>query len=318
MPIRIGIAITADQIDAVQRLRHRVFIEQEAKFAPRPDGRVTDGYDTLPATVNFIAGDGGAVVGGLRLTRPSDAGLPTDHWGDFSAALPPGCTSLAAGSLLCVDRSHREDARVFVGLVGMAQVWMLTHGITHVVGLFNPAVEPIFVGTGGHRAGEPFWHEDLGVPAVPIVIDLGTVIPRVQEFVARQRVDHFLQSFDREFAGAGEILVRKGDTTDTAYVVIDGRVAVSAGEDEAPLAELGPGQIFGELASLTAQPRTANVTALTDVDLMVVEREALLGALGDPANARRLLQIVAERLASTSASMLPAVLDHGLAPAASF
>ena len=42
---------------------------------------------------------------------------------------------------------------------------------------------------------------------------------------------------------------------------------------EIQLKELERGEMFGELALLTVRPRTANVTAATDVDLMVINKE---------------------------------------------
>lgn len=77
---------------------------------------------------------------------------------------------------------------------------------------------------------------------------------------------------------AGAAVVTEGDQGDRFYVVARGRLAVSHGSDV--VRELGEGGWFGELALLRAVARTATVTALTDVELYGLEREAFLSAVG--------------------------------------
>jgi CRP-like cAMP-binding protein len=75
-------------------------------------------------------------------------------------------------------------------------------------------------------------------------------------------------------------------------------VAVTLGEKRVELARLGRGETFGELALLTSRPRSADVVALTDVDLMVLDRPVFQAQLqSDPEVAVRLLEILGTRLA---------------------
>ena len=62
----------------------------------------------------------------------------------------------------------------------------------------------------------------------------------------------------------------------TAYVIADGEVGISvgAGDTFTQVSVLGTGQVFGELALLTSRPRTANAVARSDVDVMVIDRDA--------------------------------------------
>jgi len=67
----------------------------------------------------------------------------------------------------------------------------------------------------------------------------------------------------RTFA-ANAILINEGDTTDSLYIVLSGRVKVYASSDdgrEVVLTEYGPGEYFGEL-SIDGARRSASIKAL--------------------------------------------------------
>ena len=59
----------------------------------------------------------------------------------------------------------------------------------------------------------------------------------------------------------GEKIVGKGDTGDSLYVVLDGRVEARSGEKV--LAKLGKGKFFGEIALFDKQPRSADIIAVS-------------------------------------------------------
>jgi len=76
-----------------------------------------------------------------------------------------------------------------------------------------------------------------------------------------------------------------------------GRLRVTV--DGAAAGELGPGDSFGEIALLRDVPRTATVTALTDVDLLTLERDEFITAVtGHPESAEAAHAAIANRLAS--------------------
>ncbi|MBC2858769.1 cation:proton antiporter [Stappia sp. 28M-7] len=71
------------------------------------------------------------------------------------------------------------------------------------------------------------------------------------------------------FAVPGELLIRKGERGDTAYFISSGAVEVIT---EHVRVRLGRGDVFGEIALLTGQPRTADVRALGYCNLLVLSR----------------------------------------------
>ncbi|MFN7145623.1 MAG: serine/threonine-protein kinase, partial [Myxococcota bacterium] len=76
--------------------------------------------------------------------------------------------------------------------------------------------------------------------------------------------------FERRAFPADTEIVREGDAADAAYILVEGTVEVR--QNGGPIAELGPGEIFGEAALLTGGTRTASVIALTDVVARVLTR----------------------------------------------
>jgi CRP/FNR family cyclic AMP-dependent transcriptional regulator len=111
---------------------------------------------------------------------------------------------------------------------------------------------------------------------------------------------------------AGRTLVSQGTTTTSVYFVLVGRLQVmlfSAGGREIILRDLPEGEMFGELAAIDGQPRSATIVALSDCTLASANAAAFRSAVSeDPESAlwlaRRLsLQIrdLTERLFERSA-----------------
>ncbi|WP_204163498.1 cyclic nucleotide-binding domain-containing protein [Nocardioides gilvus] len=98
----------------------------------------------------------------------------------------------------------------------------------------------------------------------------------------------------------GDVLFHEGDSGDKLYIVLDGKVKLgrsAADGRENLLAVMGPGQMFGELSLFDPGPRSATVTAVTDVAFASLSHEDLLRWLdGRPMVARSLLNQLAGRL----------------------
>jgi CRP-like cAMP-binding protein len=78
-----------------------------------------------------------------------------------------------------------------------------------------------------------------------------------------------------------------------------------------PVREMGPGEVFGELSLITSRPRSANVVALTDVDLMVLEREAFHAQITEnPQVALNLLAMLGQRLMTVTDRLQDTTNDY--------
>jgi CRP-like cAMP-binding protein len=77
---------------------------------------------------------------------------------------------------------------------------------------------------------------------------------------------------------AGALVIREGEPGNAFFFVASGQLRVFATDGlgrETELARLGEHAVFGEMALLSAQPRSASVSCLTEVDLLEVGRQAL-------------------------------------------
>ena len=101
-------------------------------------------------------------------------------------------------------------------------------------------------------------------------------------------------SLGERHAAAGEVIVRQGDDGDLVYVIAQGRVTVT--RDGELLRELGPAEVFGELALILDVPRTATVTATEPVELRTLGRERFLATVtGNQLSHEALRRLVAAR-----------------------
>ena len=80
-------------------------------------------------------------------------------------------------------------------------------------------------------------------------------------------------SFEEVEVPAGQDVFAKGDYGSSMYVVARGRVRVH--DQDRELAVIGPRGVFGELAALDPELRSATITALEDALLLRLEYEAL-------------------------------------------
>ncbi len=105
------------------------------------------------------------------------------------------------------------------------------------------------------------WHDSAvdahDLEKVPLFADL--------RHKDRERIARWADSVDLP---AGYSLLREGRFPHEFFIVLEGQVEVT--KDGAPLATLGPGDFFGEIALLEDERRTATVIASTPVRVAVM------------------------------------------------
>ena len=111
---------------------------------------------------------------------------------------------------------------------------------------------------------------------------------------------------DRRFR-RGQTIFQRGDNGSSLMAVLRGRVrisSVSADGKEVTLNVISPGEIFGELALLDGEPRSADATSIEDTTLLVVERRHFLPFLCKNEDLiLRLFAMLCSRLRRTSMAL---------------
>ena len=99
----------------------------------------------------------------------------------------------------------------------------------------------------------------------------------------------------------GQRVIRQGDEGDTFYIVQEGSCVAHVEKDgrEHPIARLRAGDIIGEIALLTGEPRTAHVDAETNVKLWSMSRAQFDALCKERPDLRSFLgELVSDRLSS--------------------
>jgi CRP-like cAMP-binding protein len=91
-----------------------------------------------------------------------------------------------------------------------------------------------------------------------------------------------LELLDSEDAPAGTCIVRQDEPGDSMYLLVSGRAQVIHHKDgrDVALAELKPGEFFGEIALVDQGPRSADVEAITDCRLFKITQAAISAIAG--------------------------------------
>ena len=115
------------------------------------------------------------------------------------------------------------------------------------------------------------------------------MLSTIEKILLLKSVEFFLDYGRRRPRGTGRLanevsvktggrIVEKGKIESTMYLIASGRVRYTRA---GTLAELGRGSVFGELAALDPQPRTADVTALSDVVLLKIDNATLVDLMAE-------------------------------------
>ncbi len=221
----------------------------------------------------------------------------------------------------CVKSGHPLDAVVCARLVEATSGTPAEEIVSALVAMYGRGVGAL--GKMAARIAPP--GADTPVPAPP---DLR--VPPAPSFVAEaaQRALHCLDGFDdfpealhaipllseltdqgfRRVLSAllvkrlpdGEMIIREGEPGTSFFFLAGGEVRVfstdSLGQQN-DLARLHEGSLFGEMALISSQPRTASVAVVGEADLLEITREALAGIAGELAQvAAALDKFTRERL----------------------
>lgn len=122
-------------------------------------------------------------------------------------------------------------------------------------------------------------------------IDLFSQIPG-------EDLSQIAQITDEVLFEEGDEVFHEGDPGDTLYFVIGGKVRIHQGGEE--LAVLGEKQVFGEMALLDSEPRSASASAIADLTLLKIHRDDFNEILAEKSEiAQGIIKVLTRRLRNT-------------------
>ena len=128
----------------------------------------------------------------------------------------------------------------------------------------------------------------------------------IEKVIALKRAAVFAQVPDEALAelatcleeveySAGQTVFQKGDLGDCLYVIVDGGIRIHDGDRT--LNDLHAGEVFGEMAALDAEPRSASATASEDTLLLRLDQEPLYEIMEDRIEvARGIIRVLSRHL----------------------
>jgi CRP/FNR family cyclic AMP-dependent transcriptional regulator len=106
-------------------------------------------------------------------------------------------------------------------------------------------------------------------------------------------------NIDSRFFKAGSTIFREGEEAHELFVIKSGDVRIQIGNRT--VSELSADHIFGEMALIDNQPRSASAIAVTDVELVPVSEKQFLFLVGQtPYFALKVMRVLAQRLRATN------------------
>jgi serine/threonine-protein kinase len=130
----------------------------------------------------------------------------------------------------------------------------------------------------------------------------------------RHELERFLRGggFQTQRFTAGSVIIREHELGAAAYIITQGRCDASKFEAgrSVSLRTMGPGDLFGEMAILASTPRTATVTAIDDVSVLTISREALEEWLALDSWMGTLVRSMAERFRDVDAQLTQQRRSH--------
>ena len=259
-----------------------------------------------------------ALVGRRRLSSPFGfgivlLGLPLALLGIFPdppialvllAIVGVGNTIVDVAGLTLLQRSVADDvlARVFGVLESLIVATLGIGAILAPLLIVLLGIRGALIATGALLPvlAALFWRRlatvDAAAAAPGPELELLRSVPMFAPLPAAT-IEHLAGSLVPARFAAGSVIFRQADAGDRFYVVADGELEVSI--DGRSARTLGPGDYFGEIALLRDVPRTATVTARSDVEAYALERDEFIGAVtGHAPSAEAADAVIGARLGS--------------------
>lgn len=108
---------------------------------------------------------------------------------------------------------------------------------------------------------------------LPAILDVMNLNVFFAVFSEKNKLQNFIGHYENNFYRKGEVVVTAGDRGECLFVIVEGEADIFYPGRELSVAVLKEGDIFGEIALLTDEPRSATVIAKTELRAMTLNKE---------------------------------------------
>jgi len=101
----------------------------------------------------------------------------------------------------------------------------------------------------------------------------------------------------------GDVIVSEGIISNSAFIIVEGKVQVTKKVDNKTVIinTMAEGEVFGEMGLISDMVRSANVTAMDDVTIGIIDKETFHSLIdGLPKDVKSIMKALVERLRFTT------------------
>jgi CRP-like cAMP-binding protein len=315
MGIRIKIAKSAKELHDVYKLRYQVYVQGKGFFKNWPTTSIVDPFDGIPNMANIIAYDeiSQEPVGTFRLNIDSEMGLPSDELFDFGPYRQqvnddrelnnqPPALFVSAG-MLAIAEPWRNRRDVFLAMFKMSAGIGHSWDCTHVVATVNADTISIYRRLGFKTLSDKIWVPSIGEYIYAVCLEFSVFYQwAFGNFTDKHElIDRFSGCFEYLLLDAGSHIFAEETYGTEAYLISKGTVKITKkdgySDEMFTLATLDRGHLFGELSLIDEQVRSASAWAVTNTELIVLNKDLFWNKIeDDPLYLNILLNLLCDRL----------------------
>ncbi len=278
-------------------------MEQAGKKLPRImtfTRKVIDHYDIYPTTQNVVAYSGGKAVACARLVEyaPGNNLLNLSFdFGESASKLKGSCAYLDMMAML--KEISGNDAVLFQ-LIRMALSHLAFKGIENALFVCPDRLMEVVRRIGFKPIADAFDCEVFDSRATPVTIEIREFYKSWLSNMKDQELIRFQQAFYYSIFDPGEVMAVEGERGSTAYLIEDGEVEVLirfSGENLLPISTMHKGQMIGEVAMVTNEPRTASLITKSTTTCLSFDRADFMKLMyEEPHRSLDMFKIFSKRL----------------------
>lgn len=265
--------------------------------------KIMDHFDIYPTTHNVLAYKDGRAVATVRCVAYSPSEPLLNFSFDFretASRLTGTCYQI---DMLALTREVASQPAVQLQTLRMALGHLAQKGIAHALFLCPDQLLEMALKIGFTSLADAFDSPALGQRATAMTIEVREFYKTLMSGIKDQELLRFQEAFYYSVFAPGEILVVEGERGSTSYLIEEGEVEVliRSGDGLMSVSTIQPGQMIGEVAMVTNEPRTASLVAKVPTTCLSFDRADFMKLMYDqPHRSLDMFKIFSKRLSESN------------------